>query len=160
MKTEIQRVSIRPPRVKSNFAVFAAMMTLGCLLLITILFISQAGKAQSTPTKPGPIHYKLQSLRIADSNPIAHVWVLQMIEEDGRPGFLTPYAYNSLTSPRLRQLVSDLPKGSAITADAIFDRYAPVTQKDVTEQMAEEAELEDFRKFCQSKKVIFSEIRS
>lgn len=160
MKTEIQKVSTRSPKVKSNFAIVAATMAFGCLLLITMLFVSPAGKAQSTSAKPVPIHYELQSLRIAESNPIAHVWVLQTIEEGGRPGFLTPYAYNSLTSPRLRQWVSDLPKGSAITADAIFDRYAPVTQKDVIEQIAEEAELEAFRKFCQSKKVIFSEIRS
>lgn len=101
------------------------------------------GGSVATQAALGP-SYRLRCLQVSGTKPAEEVWFLQKLGPYlGAPIEPNEMAFRSLDSPVLRDFASHLPAGARIS-------YLPRMGDD------DDPSLQDFAKFCRSKKVDFS----
>ena len=109
---------------------------------------------EARPTH-GPVAiYTLRFLQVGDTRPAEYIWILQKQAAIGVDGPIEPNetAFRSLNSPTLRDYVSHLPESSRILHSPMM---LPGPDPTMKVGSASEPGLQDFIKFCRSKKVEF-----
>jgi hypothetical protein len=120
-----------------------------------------APSPQFKPSKP--LCFDLTDIEIADTSPKKYVWVFHNVNDPSNYFLGSGKVYSSLEAPALHKWLSRLPPGSIIsynfiTSDTLlpdntlqhphldYKRMSPTLQ----------SKLDGFKKFCNSKKLLFS----
>lgn len=109
--------------------------------------------ARPTSGPLGPI-YNLRFLQVSGTKPTEYVWFLQKQDTVPLNGPIEPNetAFRSLDSPILRDYVAHLRQGTRIVHSPLMLPGPDPTQKAGSDS---EPGLQDFVKFCHSKKIDF-----
>lgn len=115
---------------------------------------------KSLRTTPNVVMYDyvLERLEVADTNPKQYVWGLRFDSQAGgaiEKAFTPPLTfYRSLTSPELRQLISQLPPKTRIIYSPLMVRFISVSPLVIAND-PEQKLLDDFITICKSNGVQF-----
>lgn len=136
------------------------------LICTCCLAVTRSGQTQNAEPR-GPIRleearpiqgpasvYTLRFLQVADTKPAEYIWILQEQNGIASNARIEPNetAFRSLNSPVLRDFVSHLPEGSRIIHSPVM---LPGPDPTMKVGSVSEPGLQDFIKFCRSKKVDF-----